>query len=291
MKELTCDMIRDLMPLCAEGLCSEESRNAVEAHIATCDACRRLYEQPPAEEAVAVETAPNAAGPELPKFDISWDSPIASGGEMPVASAATETAGAPGGFDLPSFPDFSLPSIDSMDSSAAAGENSEEQPISQEAMADDGAIQDVDIASGEQPDMPVAEEAAPVAPAAPVPPPMPVPPPRPMEKENSSSVANQLGLPDLGIAVEKPKKPQIELVSAEEAKEVAEAKEAVEKQGGSKVPLIILIALIIAGGLACPCIDPDLGFFGYKKIGLAVGLIEPPPPPNPLSPPRAKKRY
>ncbi|MBP0973429.1 MAG: zf-HC2 domain-containing protein [Oscillospiraceae bacterium] len=54
MKELTCEMIRDLMPLCAEGLCSEESRKAVEEHIASCEACRRLYEQP----AEAVEAVP-----------------------------------------------------------------------------------------------------------------------------------------------------------------------------------------------------------------------------------------
>lgn len=51
MKDYTCEMIRDLIPLCTEGLCSEESRKAVEAHIASCEQCRRLYEQPPADAA------------------------------------------------------------------------------------------------------------------------------------------------------------------------------------------------------------------------------------------------
>ena len=41
---MTCDVIRDLMPLCADGVASEESRAAVEAHIRTCEACRALYE-------------------------------------------------------------------------------------------------------------------------------------------------------------------------------------------------------------------------------------------------------
>lgn len=42
----TCKMIEDLIPLAAEGLCSEESRAAVEAHIAECESCRKLYQQP-----------------------------------------------------------------------------------------------------------------------------------------------------------------------------------------------------------------------------------------------------
>lgn len=42
----TCEMIEDLIPLAAEGLCSEESRKAVQTHIAECDRCRALYENP-----------------------------------------------------------------------------------------------------------------------------------------------------------------------------------------------------------------------------------------------------
>ena len=41
---MTCEVIRDLMPLCADGVASEDSRAAVEAHIRTCAACRALYE-------------------------------------------------------------------------------------------------------------------------------------------------------------------------------------------------------------------------------------------------------
>ena len=40
---MTCEVIRDLLPLCADGVASQESRTAVEEHIHTCEACRTLY--------------------------------------------------------------------------------------------------------------------------------------------------------------------------------------------------------------------------------------------------------
>lgn len=43
----TCEMIRDLIPLCAESLCSEDSRAAVGEHIQSCAECRKLYEALP----------------------------------------------------------------------------------------------------------------------------------------------------------------------------------------------------------------------------------------------------
>lgn len=41
---MTCEVIRDLLPLCADNVASQESRAAVEEHIRTCDECRALYE-------------------------------------------------------------------------------------------------------------------------------------------------------------------------------------------------------------------------------------------------------
>lgn len=40
---MTCEVIRDLLPLCADGVASQASRAAVEEHIRTCEACRTLY--------------------------------------------------------------------------------------------------------------------------------------------------------------------------------------------------------------------------------------------------------
>ena len=41
---MNCDIVRDLLPLYADGLCSEESRKAVEEHLKSCEACRSFYE-------------------------------------------------------------------------------------------------------------------------------------------------------------------------------------------------------------------------------------------------------
>lgn len=46
---MNCDIVRDLLPLYADGLCSEESRRAVEEHLKTCEACRKLLPEDPAE--------------------------------------------------------------------------------------------------------------------------------------------------------------------------------------------------------------------------------------------------
>ncbi len=39
-----CDLIRDIMPLCADGLAAEASRRAVEQHIAECAECAKEWE-------------------------------------------------------------------------------------------------------------------------------------------------------------------------------------------------------------------------------------------------------
>ncbi len=44
MNEITCNMCADLMPLVKDGIASEDSRQAVEEHLKTCETCRALYE-------------------------------------------------------------------------------------------------------------------------------------------------------------------------------------------------------------------------------------------------------
>ena len=41
---MNCDVIKDLIPLCIDGCCSEESEKIVKEHIESCDACRKLFE-------------------------------------------------------------------------------------------------------------------------------------------------------------------------------------------------------------------------------------------------------
>ena len=36
---MKCDIIRDLLPLYCDGLCSEASKQEIEAHVAQCQEC------------------------------------------------------------------------------------------------------------------------------------------------------------------------------------------------------------------------------------------------------------
>ncbi|MGI5964132.1 MAG: zf-HC2 domain-containing protein [Lawsonibacter sp.] len=40
---MKCEIIRDLLPLYCEGLCSEASRQEIEIHMAQCEACRTFF--------------------------------------------------------------------------------------------------------------------------------------------------------------------------------------------------------------------------------------------------------
>lgn len=53
MNEISCDVCMDLMPLVEDGVASEDSRKAVEAHVAQCEICRAQYkgEVPPVPDA------------------------------------------------------------------------------------------------------------------------------------------------------------------------------------------------------------------------------------------------
>ena len=48
-KTIRCGVIKDLLPLYADGVLSDESRELVEAHLAGCADCRKLAEQMAAE--------------------------------------------------------------------------------------------------------------------------------------------------------------------------------------------------------------------------------------------------
>ncbi len=47
---MNCKIIKDLIPLSEEGLCSEESKAMIEEHIKDCESCRMLYEKIPLKE-------------------------------------------------------------------------------------------------------------------------------------------------------------------------------------------------------------------------------------------------
>lgn len=45
MAEITCGVIKDLLPLYAEGLTNEESNNLIKQHLSECEYCRQQYEE------------------------------------------------------------------------------------------------------------------------------------------------------------------------------------------------------------------------------------------------------
>lgn len=45
MEKITCEVIRDLLPLYIDEVCSPDSRSLVEDHLRTCEDCRRLLEK------------------------------------------------------------------------------------------------------------------------------------------------------------------------------------------------------------------------------------------------------
>ncbi len=47
---MNCKIIKDLIPLSEEGLCSEESTAMIEEHIKDCESCRMLYEKMPMDK-------------------------------------------------------------------------------------------------------------------------------------------------------------------------------------------------------------------------------------------------
>ncbi|MCM1179437.1 MAG: zf-HC2 domain-containing protein [Clostridium sp.] len=53
--ENNCGIIKDLLPLYVDDVCSQKSREAVETHIRECDGCRREYEALKGETAIPAE--------------------------------------------------------------------------------------------------------------------------------------------------------------------------------------------------------------------------------------------
>lgn len=58
--DISCDIIRDLLPLYAEDMVSHDSRKLVEEHLCNCDSCRAVLRELQKEAPVPMETAPES---------------------------------------------------------------------------------------------------------------------------------------------------------------------------------------------------------------------------------------
>ena len=45
MKDISCDVIRDLIPLYIDDICSEQSKRLIEDHIDECENCRKALDK------------------------------------------------------------------------------------------------------------------------------------------------------------------------------------------------------------------------------------------------------
>ena len=70
--KLDCELIQDLLPLYAEGLCSPASRRAVEEHLSDCEDCRRLTAPLPIEEPGDTPNADRAVKKGIKKVRRRW---------------------------------------------------------------------------------------------------------------------------------------------------------------------------------------------------------------------------
>lgn len=63
--EYKCGLIKDLMPLYHDGVCSEDSAAAVEEHLACCEACKDAYQALLRSDGVEPQAPPNLEPPAL----------------------------------------------------------------------------------------------------------------------------------------------------------------------------------------------------------------------------------
>ena len=68
MNEVTCNTIRDLLPLCVDGVASDDTQSMVAKHLEHCPLCRKEYDDMRLAVAVPIE---NDARP-LRQFKCAW---------------------------------------------------------------------------------------------------------------------------------------------------------------------------------------------------------------------------
>ena len=67
MSEITCSVIKDLLPLYADGVVSEDTRRIVAEHLENCVDCQKIYENMTSQVAIPIENAKP-----LKNFKQSW---------------------------------------------------------------------------------------------------------------------------------------------------------------------------------------------------------------------------
>ena len=86
---MDCNIIRDLLPLYHDGVCSEESRQAVEEHLQSCESCRLVLEEMTAPLPEPVRLEHDADAEAVKKLSGAWKkSRLAAWGKGAALAAA-----------------------------------------------------------------------------------------------------------------------------------------------------------------------------------------------------------
>ncbi|MDD2965516.1 MAG: zf-HC2 domain-containing protein [Bacteroidales bacterium] len=69
---ISCDIINDLLPLYHDGVCSEDSKNAVEEHLKHCESCRNELKAMDSELPITNRTENLAEAEAVKKLSKRW---------------------------------------------------------------------------------------------------------------------------------------------------------------------------------------------------------------------------
>jgi len=72
MTKIPCEIVQDLLPLYVDDICSEATKEAVEPHIAQCEACRRILDQMNTDISLATIEKNKLEGTELRSLAAVW---------------------------------------------------------------------------------------------------------------------------------------------------------------------------------------------------------------------------
>ena len=68
MNKISCDIIKDILPLYVDEVVSADTRNMVSEHLAHCEDCRKKYEEMKVTVSIPIETHTKT----LKKFKSTW---------------------------------------------------------------------------------------------------------------------------------------------------------------------------------------------------------------------------
>ena len=74
--KISCEVVKDLLPLYKDGVCSEESKGLVEEHLSNCEECRKLLDDMNIELDIDYQKSNLEEGIDLENLSKKWNRKI-----------------------------------------------------------------------------------------------------------------------------------------------------------------------------------------------------------------------